>query len=392
MRLSDRDTLLNLFLLWCAGLYLRLTLLLAPPLAPYIAAELGLGQAGSGALTTIPVLMLALAAVAGAYTISLLGARRTVALCLFVIMIGSIARAGAFTPWTLYLATALMGLGIAALQPALPALLPQWTPGRIALGTSVYMNGMLLGEVLGAGVTLPVVMPLVGDDWRLAILVWSAPAALVGAAFLLHRPSRNEQPLAHKVLWMPDWRQPIVWQLGAVSAASATLFFGTNAYMADVLAARGEADRLGIGLLLFNSAQVAASLLMLRYAARWVGRAAPLLWLLLAAIAGLVLFMLVGGLAGLLFAVVVSFATGVLLILMVSLPPLLAPAGATAALSAGMFTVGYAASFVVPLIGGLLADLTGRPHHALLPLLATAIVAVPVCRALGRRAEAALAR
>lgn len=383
--------LLNLLLLWCAGLYLRLTLLLAPPLAPLIAAELGLGQAGSGALTTIPVLMLALAAVAGAYVIALLGARRTVALCLLVIMLGSLGRAAAFEAWSLYLATAVMGIGIAALQPALPALLPQWTPGRIALGTAVYMNGMLLGEVLGAGLTLPVVLPLVGGDWRAAIVAWSLPAALVAVAFLWRRPTTAGGGVQRSRVWMPDWRRPELWQLGMVSAAGSTLFFGTNAYMADVLAARGEADRLATGLLLFNSAQVVASLLMLRYAGRWVGRAAPLLWLLLAAVAGLALFMLVGGLTGLLFAVLVSFATGVLLILTVSLPPLLAPTGGTAALSAGMFTVGYAASFVVPLIGGLLADRTGSPTLALLPLLAIAVAALPVCRALGHRAEAALA-
>jgi len=382
----------RLLLLWCAGLYLRLTLLLAAPLGPLIAADLGLNQTGTGALTTIPVLMLALAAVAGAFVIARLGPRRTIAVCLLVIALGSVARAGASAPWTLYLATAVMGLGIAALQPALPAMLAQWSPGRIALGTAVYMNGMLMGEVLSAGLTLPVIMPLVGNDWRLAILAWTLPALLVALGFHAAGPGRGSTPEAGEHAaerlrrnWMPDWHDPLVWQLGLLLGASASLFFGTNAYMAAILAARDETRWLATGLLLFNTAQVVASVFMFRYAVRWIGSSGPPFWLMLASILGLALFLLLPGLPALLAAFTVSFTTGVLLILLVSLPPRMARSDGIAALSAGMFTVGYAVSFLVPLAGGLLADRTTIAATALLPMLLTAALTLPLCLALGRR-------
>lgn len=387
-----RAVLVSMLLLWGAGLYLRVTLLVAPPLAPHIAGDLGLGQAGVGALTTVPVLMLSLAAVGGAFVIARLGPRRTVVVALLVILLGSSSRALATGPWFIYAATAVMGLGIASLQPALPALLPYWCPGRIALGTAVYMNGMLMGEVLSAGLTLPVIMPLVNDDWRLALLVWSMPAALVALAYLLRRGRDPEPAVTPSATWMPEWRSPLVWQLGALLGANGSMFFGTNAYMASVLAARGEGHYLAAGLLLFNTAQIAASAFMLRYTGRWLGRRAPMEMMLAGAIVSQLLFIVLPGIPSLLAGFAVSFTTGVLLILLVSMPPVLARPGGTAALSAGTFTIGYAASFLVPLSGGVLADLSGRPDLALLPLLVFAALSFPACVAVSRRAADAIRR
>ncbi len=383
------DDLATYALLWCAGLYLRLTLLVAPPLANHIGDALNLSQTGIGALTTVPLLMLSLAAVAGAFLITRIGARRTVIVALLLILAGSSFRGAATSPWFLFVATGVMGLGIAALQPALPSLLTRWCPDRIALGTAIYMNGMLMGEVLSAGLTLPLVMPLTGENWRLALLAWSLPASLVALGFYL-RGDTTAAPAPPVVAhWMPAWRSPVVWQLGLLLGATAGLFFGTNAYMGSVLRARNEAELLATGLLLFNSAQLAASLFMLRQARRWVGRTTPMLAMLAASATALLLFLLLDGLAALIAATALSFASGVLLILLVSLPPMIASGGRTASLSAGMFTVGYAVSFLVPLAGGRLADASGLASGALLPLLVYTLLVIPVCVRLGATLEGA---
>ncbi|NIZ61657.1 hypothetical protein DL239_11800 [Sedimentitalea sp. CY04] len=70
----------------------------------------------------------------------------------------------------LFSASAEMGLGVTVFQTALPAATRIWTPTHVALGSSVYLNDMMIGELSGAGLTLPV-----EPHWQRAIgdLLWS---------------------------------------------------------------------------------------------------------------------------------------------------------------------------------------------------------------------------
>lgn len=362
-----------LALLWCAGLYLRIPILVAPALAPAIGDELGLGPTTIGALTTLPVLMLAAGAVAGSLVVARLGPRTALALALAVTAAASAARGLAPPAALLLAATAITGLGIAVMQPALPALVARWCPGFTALAVAVYMNGMLLGEFVGAGLTLPVAMPLAGGDWRVALLLWSLPALAVAAALYLPR-APTPDPGGGGAAWQPAWRDPRLWRLGLLLGAASVVFFGTNAYMAEVLAARGEAARLPRSLWWFNLSQAVASLCMLGLARHLVARRAPLAVTAVAAPAGLLGFLLLSGDAALAAGFVLGFASAAQLILLVALVPHLAP-GQAGRLSAGMFAIGYAVAFAVPLLGGLLSELEGRAAVALLPTLLYAAAA-----------------
>lgn len=366
-----------LALLWFAGLYMRLPILVAPALSPAIADELALSQTHIGALTTLPVFMLALGALMGSLLIMRLGARNALILALVVVALGSAARGLAHTPTTLLVFSGLMGLGIAVMQPSLPALLPRWlTPTRIALGTACYMNGMLMGEFTGAGLTLPIIMPLTGDSWRATLAVWSLPALLVALALTLPRRDYGEKSTSTQ--WLPELRDPLMWKLGFLLGGTASLFFGTNAYMASVLEQRGEIERLDTTLFFFNLAQVGASVLMLLMARHWVARRSPVIASAGISVAAMLGFLLLEGWPGVAFAVTMSFFAGVLLILIVALPPQLADSGHAGRLSAGNFTIGYTLAFFVPLLGGALADVTGNSLAAVWLILAFAAITVPI--------------
>lgn len=366
-----------LALLWFAGLYMRLPILVAPPLSPAIADELALSQTHIGALTTLPVFMLALGALMGSLLIMRLGARNALILALVVVALGSASRGLAQTPFTLLGFSGLMGLGIAVMQPSIPALLPRWlTPPRIAIGAACYMNGMLMGEFVGAGLTLPVIMPLTGDSWRITLAVWSLPALLV--ALLLTLPRRDYGEKTTSTRWLPDLRDPLMWKLGTLLGGTASLFFGTNAYMASVLDQRGELERLDTTLFLFNLAQVGASLLMLLMARRWVARRSPILASAGISVLAMLGFLILEGWPGVAFAVIMSFFAGVLLVLIVALPPQLADSAQAGRLSAGNFTIGYTLAFFVPLFGGVLADLTGNSLAAVWLILGFAAITVPI--------------
>ncbi len=364
-------------LLWLAGAYLRVPVLVAPALAPYIADDLALSQALTGALTTLPILMLAVGAMPGSLAISRFGPRHTLALAMVIMTLGSAARGLAPETISLLLASAVMGLGVAMMQPALPALLPRWLePRHLALGSAIYMNGMLTGEFIGAGITLPLIMPLVDQSWRLTLLAWSLPALAVAA--LLYLPRRDRGRPARRPAWLPDWRNPLTLKIGLLLGLSGSLFFGFNAYLGALLAQRGELDILADALFCYNLAQVGASLVMLKLARHWVGRRGVILVMALAALASTIGAMLAEGWLAIASATFMSFSAGVLLILLVALPPLLVSPAETGRLSAGNFLVGYTLAFGIPTLGGLLADVTGDVRHALAVMLAYGVLVLPL--------------
>jgi CP family cyanate transporter-like MFS transporter len=364
-------------LLWLAGVYLRIPILVAPPLAPFISDQLGLTQALTGALTTIPILMLAIGAMPGSLAISRIGPRNTLALAMIIMVIGSAGRALVPETLTLMVASAVMGLGVAMMQPALPALLPRWlAPHHVAMGSAIYMNGMLMGEFIGAGVTLPVLMPLLDQSWRATLLAWSLPALLVAAA--LYLPRRDLARPVKKTAWLPDWHNPLTLKLGLLLGLSGSMFFGLNAYMGNLLEQQGHFDKLSSALFYYNIAQVFASLMMLKLARSWVGRRSAIIITAALSILGTTGAILLEGWWTIASATLMSFVAGILLILLVALPPLLVRSEDTGRLSAGTFLVGYTVAFSVPMLGGLLADVTGDTRHAIAVMIGYSLLVLPL--------------
>ncbi|XKH02260.1 MFS transporter [Marinobacter nauticus] len=364
-------------LLWLAGVYLRIPILVAPPLGPFISDELGLTQALTGALTTIPILMLAIGAMPGSLAISRIGPRNTLALAMVIMVLGSAGRALVPDTLPLMMASAVMGLGVAMMQPALPALLPRWlAPHHVALGSAIYMNGMLMGEFIGAGVTLPVLMPLLDQSWRATLLAWSLPALLVAAALFL--PKRDLARPVKKTAWLPDWHNPLTLKLGLLLGLSGSMFFGLNAYMGNLLEQQGHFDKLSSALFYYNIAQVFASLMMLKLARSWVGRRSAIIATAALSILGTAGAILLEGWWTIASATLMSFVAGILLILLVALPPLLARSEDTGRLSAGTFLVGYTVAFSVPMLGGLLADVTGDTRHAMAVMIGYSLLVLPL--------------
>lgn len=371
-------------LLWLAGVYLRIPVLVAPPLAPFISEELALTQALTGALTTLPILMLAIGAMPGSLAISRIGPRNTLALAMVIMVIGSAGRGLVPDTLTLMIASAVMGFGVAMMQPALPALLPRWLePHHLALGSAIYMNGMLMGEFIGAGITLPVLMPLLDHSWRATLLAWSLPALLVAAALFL--PRRDLARPVRRSAWLPDWKNPLTLRIGLLLGLSGSMFFGLNAYMGNLLEQQGHFEKLADALFWYNFAQVVASLLMLKMARFWVGKRSMIILMAVLSIVGTSGTIVLEGWPAIFSATLMSFVAGILLILLVALPPLLVRSEETGRLSAGTFLVGYTLAFSVPMIGGLIADWSGDIRHAIMVMVGYSLLVLPIAFTLDLR-------
>lgn len=195
-----------LAILWLVGWTLRVPILSAPPLATRIADSFGLGEAAVGSLTMLPVVAVAFGAIPAAWIIGRFGLRAAIVAGLLVMTVASVARGQVASVSMLFFASVVMGLGVAVFQTALPATTRVWTPTHVALGSAVYLNGMMLGELSGAGLTLPVILPLAGGDWRYALILWSIPILLIALLVALARLPKSqtskasESPLSGSVV------------------------------------------------------------------------------------------------------------------------------------------------------------------------------------------------
>jgi MFS transporter, CP family, cyanate transporter len=357
----------HLMLLWLAGVDLRLTILSVPPVLPLIHHDLSLDEKGVAALTGLPILVFGLIAVPGSLLVARLGARGAIIIGLVTVAVAAALRGVGPSAPMLFAMTFLMGAGIAVMQPALPALVSLWFAGRAALATAVYTNGLLVGELLGAGLTLPLVLPLVGGSWERSLAAWGLPVLVTALLLLLARPPAGTVGGLARARWWPDWRDARTWQLGLVQGGGSALYFASNAFIPDYLNAIGRPDLLNPCLVALNAGQLPASLLMLGFAPRLAGRKAPL------TAAGAVSLASLGGLLvpvpGVMIAcaAIIGFAASFILILTLALPPLIAPADDVHRISAGMLTISYTLAFIVPLLGGAVWDATAITATAFLP-------------------------
>lgn len=195
---SLRSLPLGMFaVLWLIGWTLRVPILAAPPLATRIADSFGLGEAGIGALTMLPIVAVAFGALPAAWLVARFGLRTTIAGGIVIMAFASIARGYVPSAVLLFAVSVLMGLGVAVFQTALPAAVRSWTPSHVAMGSAIYLNGMMVGEFTGAGLTLPFVLPLADGDWRIALVIWAVPILLIAfIAFLVRPPKDGQQQLS----------------------------------------------------------------------------------------------------------------------------------------------------------------------------------------------------
>lgn len=365
--------------LWLVGWTLRVPVLAAPPLATRMAATFGLDEAGTSALTMLPVVAIAFGAIPAALIIARFGLKVAIVGGVLLMAAASTARGYAPSSVMLFSVSVLMGLGIAVFQTALPAATRVWTPKHIALGNAVYLNGMMVGEVSGGGLTLPLVLPLAGGDWRMALLLWSVPIVLIAFAAALVRPSTGVSGPPKTVAGdvssnasLPRWDDACVWQYGMLLAGSVVAFYVINSYVGIILQARGETAALAWLLLAYNATPLLASFAVLA-APKWIGWRGPIAVSALLAAAGLAGFTFLSGWPSWIAALISGFMASVELILLVSLPAAIARGRAVVRLSAGMTLVGYGIAFVLPLVGGWLAKGTGWLELALIPSLVFAI-------------------
>ena len=373
---------LSLALLWLIGVALRLAILAVPPAIPALREEFHLTGTEIGALSGAPIVIFAAASLAGSRLVARIGVIAAATAGLLLTALGSATRSLAFDTTSLFAATVVMGVGVAVAQPAMPVLVGRWLPKRLVLGTGVYTNGLLVGEILP--VALPLLLPAFADNWRVTFALWAAPIVVIAVLTFVLAPrdgAATVRPVSGR--WWPDWPAWDVWRLGLIFGGVGPLYFGTNAFLPGHLSEAGRADLISPALTALNLGQLPASFLLIAFARYIERRAWPFVLSSLVGLAGIGAIIATASALTVVSAAVVGFAAGAAFALGLTLPPLLSKPEEVARVAAAMFTISYASTVVVSLICGVLWDVTATARAAFLPIIIAAllpIVLIPTIR------------
>src|SRR2546423_3465678 len=354
---------------WLVGINLRTVILGVPPTLPTLHQALSLSYSAAGLLTSLPVLLMALGAIPGAYLVSRVGARRAVAVGLALVALRAALRGALPSAPMLFAFTVVLALGIAVAQPAMPSLAQAWFPRRIGRAIAIYSNGLLVGEVIAASITLPWLLTPFG--WQVALAVWAVPTAIVLAVWLTITPV-SEGAVATAAAWLPDWRSGRMLRVGLLMGGASLVYFGMNSWIPDTLDARQAHALIPVTLGALNAMQLPVSLWLTLRGDTMLGRRWPYVVAGVGSVTAVVGYAPAPAGTAPLWAGVGRATSRLALILDLGPPPPLPPSE-VARTSGFIFTVGYGAAFFGQPLGGFAWDWSGQFRFALLPMLVGAL-------------------
>lgn len=388
---TSRRTIIVCILLTLVGFNLRSVILGVPPILPLIQHDLGLNYTATGFLTALPILVLACAAWPSGFVVERLGARACVAIGLALLGGGAILRFLWPIAALLFLFTLLMSMGIALAQTAVPVLARRWFPAHIGLVSALFSDGLIIGEAVAAGITVPIMVHFWGGDawtttfilWGVPVIVllvfwlWLAPAAPVGlsAAERLSTPIAVTVATKDKAITVERTRVSAL-HLGIMVGAGSLIYFGMNGWIPSYNQAIHHADLTPAALTILNTAQLPSSLGVTLFAQRLAGRRWPFIAAGIVCIVAITGWVLTPAPLELFWAALLGGSSALVFTLGIALPPMLARPGEVARLTGITISLTYAVAFVGPLIGGQLWDIFHLPALAFLPVALASILLI----------------
>jgi CP family cyanate transporter-like MFS transporter len=359
------------------ALNLRPALAAIGPLLDMIQGATGATNTQASLLTTLPVFVMGVCALAGARISGWLNERIGIALGVALVAVACAARYAGTQTYGLLLTAVLAGVGIALVQTLLPAFIKRNFAHDMGRVFGLYTTGIMAGAAVAAASAAG----LAGSfGWPAALAFWSVPALLALPLWLKAAQGRADatSPLHRTARTAPRsfWRNLRAWEL--------MLFFGigTGAYTLVLAWLPPFYTSLGwepsaAGFLLggLTLAEVMAGLAVSAWIGRFADRRKPLAAVLTILICGLICLILAPLKLALLACLLLGIGLGALfpLSLIVAMDHLDDPAQA-GMLAAFVQGGGYLIASFMPLLAGILRDRFASLTEAWIVMLAAAVM------------------
>lgn len=383
----------TLGLVFFVGINLRASILAVPPVLPTIQSSLGLSYTATGLLTSLPILVFGGCAWPAGLLVGRFGARRLVLAGLLLVALGACLRGVVPATLPLYVFTAVLSLGIALAQTAVPTLARQWFPLRVGLVSALFSDGLIFGEAVSSSLNGPLTQHALGaSQWNVGLALWAAPAALALLLWIIFAPPApatqpkaraNAGPAASTSI--PRQHGASAWHLGLVLGSGSLIYFAVNGWIPPYNTALGRATLTPLALGVLNFAQLPMTITVTIFAQHLAGRRWPFIAAGVACLLGVVGLVLLPADLEVICAAVLGASSSAVFALGIALPALLAGENTVARLTGAMLAISYSVAFLGPLVGGALWDHLGMAWLAFVPVMLAAALLVVLGRMLPAR-------
>ncbi|PJN90302.1 CynX/NimT family MFS transporter [Bacillus sp. mrc49] len=230
------------------GANLRAPLTSVGPLVTSIRDALGITNALSGFLTTLPLLSFALLSPFAPRIARRFGMELTLFASLILLTVGIAIRSLGGVP-TLFIGTILIGLAIAIGNVLLPSLIKHNFARNIGLMTGVYAVSMNLCGAMASGISTPIASSS-SMGWAGALGCWGILSLITIFFWMpqLRRPFRRERNVqtVKKQKNTNLWRSGLAWQITFFMGLQSFIFYTVITWMPEILEQKGlNADEAG---------------------------------------------------------------------------------------------------------------------------------------------------
>lgn len=224
------------------GLNLRGPFVAVSPVLETIRADLHIGAATAGLLTSLPVLCFGVLTPLASALLGRFGLGRGVTVSLVLLLAGIAVRSVDGLTGALA-GTLLIGAAITVGNIAVPVVIGRDLPRHSGSVLGAYTASMNVGSMVTLALTVPLADVL---GWRLALVAWGALVVVAAAAwaYAVRDPERRapappaddgppadaraDGPGAAGPVW---WRRPVVWCLTVAFAGQAFAYYGVTAWL-----------------------------------------------------------------------------------------------------------------------------------------------------------------
>lgn len=374
----------NLYIIWSVfslfilSMNLRASITSISPVLKNIQADLQLSSVVVSLLTALPVFCMGLFAPLAGKLSARWGIELTIALSILLIGVSTALRLVATFPFLLLLTAVFSGIGIAITGPLISGYIKKHFPKSSSSMIGVYSAGMGIGASLSAGLVVPV-MHAFHQSWNIALAIWSL-FALVGIIVWIPiiKKSHQSQNIAEQAVSQKSrlpWGNRYVWLLMVMFGLQSGVYYSLATWLAPKVQDMGYSDAYAATTVtIFSVMQMICSFIIPIIINNSVKRKP---WMLLCAFSSFIgiLLLIIGGTSPILCAALTGIGAGGLFPLAMILPldATTTPKAAsewTAMIQFG----GYIISGIIPMLVGVIKDVTNTFDVALFALLVVMFV------------------